>query len=107
MVEELVCRYLLNRGEASGRQIADQLRLPFRLIDPILNRLKSEQMTVYRGANSVNDYTHSLTDQGRDRARRYNLAAQPTMAPRLYNWKSIARLLSCSRSKGRTLKLRN
>lgn len=73
MVEELVCRYLLNRGEASGRQIADQLRLPFRLIDPILNRLKSEQMTVYRGANSVNDYTHSLTDQGRDRARRYNL----------------------------------
>ena len=73
MVEELVCRFLLNRGEASGRQISDQLRLPFRLIDPILNRLKSEQMTVYRGANSVNDYTHSLTDQGRDRARRYNL----------------------------------
>ena len=72
-VEELIARYLLNRGEASGRQIADQLRLPFRLIDPILNRLKSEQMTVYRGANSVNDYTHSLTDQGRDRARRFNL----------------------------------
>lgn len=73
MVEELIARYLLNRGEASGRQIADQLRLPFRLIDPVLNRLKSEQMTVYRGANSVNDYTHSLTDQGRDRARRFNL----------------------------------
>lgn len=73
VVEELIARFLLNRGEASGRQIADQLRLPFRLIDPILNRLKSEQMTVYRGANSVNDYTHSLTDQGRDRARRYNL----------------------------------
>ncbi len=73
IVEELVARFLLNRGEASGRQIADQLKLPFRLIDPILNRLKQEQMTVYRGANSVNDYTHSLTDQGRDRARRYNL----------------------------------
>ncbi|MGN6135548.1 MAG: AAA family ATPase [Aureliella sp.] len=73
IVEELVARFLLNRGEASGRQIADQLRLPFRLIDPVLNRLKSEQMTVYRGANSVNDYTHSLTDQGRDRARRFNL----------------------------------
>lgn len=73
MVEELIARYLLNCGEASGRQIADQIRLPFRLIDPILNRLKSEQMTVYRGANSVNDYTHSLTDQGRDRARRFNL----------------------------------
>ncbi len=73
LIEELIMRFLLNRGEASGRQIADQLKLPFRLIDPILNRLKSEQLTVYRGANSVNDYTHSLTDQGRDRARRYNL----------------------------------
>ena len=73
IVEELVARFLLNRGEASGRQISDQLRLPFRLIDPILNRLKSEQMTIYRGANTVNDYTHSLTDQGRDRARRFNL----------------------------------
>jgi hypothetical protein len=71
--EELICRFLLNRGEAPGRGIAEQLRLPFRLIDPILNRLKLEQITVYRGATSVNDYIHSLTDQGRDRARRYML----------------------------------
>jgi len=71
LVEELLMRYLLARGEAMGRAIADQLQLPFRLIEPILNRLKLEQLTAYRGANSVNDYTHTLTDQGRDRARRY------------------------------------
>jgi hypothetical protein len=73
LVEELMMRYLLARGEAMGRAIADQLQLPFRLIEPILNRLKLEQLTAYRGANSVNDYTHTLTDQGRDRARRYSL----------------------------------
>jgi hypothetical protein len=73
LVEELVMRFLLARGEAMGRMIADQLQLPFRLIEPILNRLKLEQLTAYRGANSVNDYTHTLTDQGRDRARRYTL----------------------------------
>lgn len=71
LVEELMMRFLLARGEAIGRMIADQLQLPFRLIEPILNRLKLEQLTAYRGANSVNDYTHTLTDQGRDRARRY------------------------------------
>ena len=72
LVEELVMRYLLGRGEATGRNIAEQVKLPFRLIEPMLNRLKFEQLTAYRGANSVNDYTHTLTDAGRDRARRYN-----------------------------------
>jgi hypothetical protein len=72
LVEELIMRYLLGRGEATGRAIADQVKLPFRLIEPVLNRLKFEQLTAYRGANSVNDYTHTLTDAGRDRARRYN-----------------------------------
>ena len=71
MLEALVMRYLLQRGEATGRVIAHQVRLPFLLVEPLLNRLKSEQMTAYRGANSVNDYTHTLTDQGRDRARHY------------------------------------
>ena len=72
MVEELIMRYLLVRGEASGRMIADQVKLPFLLVEPILNRLKYEQMTAYRGSNSVNDYTHTLTDAGRERARQFN-----------------------------------
>jgi DNA replication protein DnaC len=72
LVEELIMRYLLSRGEASGRSIAAQVRLPFLMIEPILNRLKYEQMTAYRGSNSVNDYIHVLSDQGRERARQYN-----------------------------------
>ncbi|MEM8733263.1 MAG: AAA family ATPase [Planctomycetota bacterium] len=73
MVEELIVRYLAARGEASGRNIADQVKLPFRLVEPILNRLKYEQLTAYRGSNSVGDYTHTLTDSGRERARQFNL----------------------------------
>ncbi|MCA9134168.1 MAG: AAA family ATPase [Planctomycetales bacterium] len=71
LAESLIMRFLLQRGEASGRAIAEQVKLPFLLIEPILNRLKAEQLTAYRGANSVNDYTHVLTDQGRDRGRQY------------------------------------
>lgn len=72
-VEELIMRYLLNRGEAPGRSIAEQIKLPFLMVEPILNRLKQEQLTAYRGANSVNDYVHTLTEAGSDRARRYAL----------------------------------
>ncbi|MEM7475973.1 MAG: AAA family ATPase [Planctomycetota bacterium] len=72
MVEELIVRFLNGRGEAPGRVIADQTKLPFMLIEPILNRLKYEQVTAYRGSNSVGDYTHVLTDAGRTRARQYN-----------------------------------
>ncbi len=71
LAEELIMRFLLSRGEASGRAIADQVKLPFLLIEPILNRLKYEQMTAYRGATSVNDYIHILTDQGRHRAQQH------------------------------------
>lgn len=72
LVEQLISRYLLTTGESSGRQIAEQLKLPFLLIEPILNRLKYEQQTAYRGTTSVNDYIHTLTDMGRSRARQHN-----------------------------------
>ena len=70
-VEEIVMKYLLARGDAEGRQVADQTKLPFGLIDESLRRLKQEQLLVYRDAAQVNDYQYRLTDTGRDRARRY------------------------------------
>ena len=71
MVEEIVVRYLFSKSEAAGRQIADQIQLPFRLVEPTLNRLKAQQLTVYVGSTATHDYIHVLTDAGRDRARRY------------------------------------
>lgn len=71
VVEEIVMRFLLNRGEAPGRVIAEQIRLPFRLIEPTLVRLKSQQLTGYLGSTAMNDYIHTLSDTGRDRAKRH------------------------------------
>lgn len=71
VVEEIAMRYLLNRGESPGRTLADQLKLPFRLVEPTLNRLKAQQLTCYLGSTALNDYIHTLTDAGRDRARRH------------------------------------
>jgi hypothetical protein len=73
IVEEIVARLLLSRGETTGRGIADHIKLPFRLIEPVLGRMKMQQLTVYAGSTAMNDYYHILTDAGRDRARRHLL----------------------------------
>ena len=71
IIEEIIMRFLLNRGEAAGRVIAEQIKLPFRLIEPILIRMKSQQLSGYLGSTTMNDYVHTLSDAGRDRARRH------------------------------------
>ena len=69
-VEELVLKFLLSRGDASGRDIADQVKLPFVLLDELLRQLKFDQLVFHRGAAPMNDYQFGLTDMGRERARR-------------------------------------
>ncbi|MFN9417067.1 MAG: AAA family ATPase [Pirellula sp.] len=71
IVEEIVMRFLLNRGEAHGRAVAEQIRLPFHLVEPTLTKLKAQQLSCYLGSTAANDYIHALTDAGRDRARRH------------------------------------
>lgn len=70
-VEALIFRFLLNAGESEGRTIADQLKLPFRLVEPILNRLKMEQEVAYRSSTATSDYVYVLTESGRTSARNY------------------------------------
>ena len=72
VVEELICKFLLAIGEASGRAITDQVKLPFALVEQVLNRLKSEQIIGYIGQAAMNDYICKLTEIGRERAKRYN-----------------------------------
>ncbi|QDS94061.1 hypothetical protein FF011L_28390 [Roseimaritima multifibrata] len=69
LLEQICLRYLLNSGELEGRRIADQVKLPFRLVEPILTRLKMEQRVAYRSATATGDYVYVLTDTGRAAAR--------------------------------------
>lgn len=70
-VESLILKYLLARGDITGREIAEQIRIPFVLLDELMRQLKSDQLLIYRGAAPMNDYVYQLTDLGRERARRY------------------------------------
>src|SRR4029078_853320 len=70
-VESLILKYLLSRGDCTGREVSDRSNIPFILLDPLLRQLKFDQLLVYRGSAPMNDYIYQLTDLGRERARRF------------------------------------
>ncbi len=70
-VEKLVLKFLLAKGNGSGRLISSRIRLPFQIVDPILKQLKQEQVVVFKGTAEMGDYEFAITDYGKERARRY------------------------------------
>ena len=72
-VEGLILKFLAARGDASGWAIADQVRLPYMLVNECLTRLKDARLVGYRGSAGVNDFLYQITDHGRDTARRLAL----------------------------------
>ncbi|MFN0198359.1 MAG: AAA family ATPase [Planctomycetaceae bacterium] len=71
-IERLILKLLLARGAASGRLICSHIRLPFPLVDPILKELKQNQLVAFKGAATMGDYEFSITELGRERARRFS-----------------------------------
>jgi hypothetical protein len=70
-LEQLVLRFMLARGEVEGRQVADQVKMPFRLMEPMLARLKMDQLVAHRRGSAAGDYVYVLTETGRNLARGY------------------------------------
>ena len=71
MVEKIIMKFLLQVGTETGRRIAAQLKLPFKVIDPMLRQLRSDKHIDLSGTTSTGDSEYGITDAGRDRARRY------------------------------------
>ena len=70
-VEALILKYFLACGDATGRDVADQLRLPFRLLEKTMCRLKGDQLLVHKNSAPMNDFVYQIAESGRERARRY------------------------------------
>jgi MoxR-like ATPase len=69
-VEELILKLMLSRGDVTGRQIHEHLKLSFHIVEELLRQMKSDQLVVLKGSAPLNDYLYQLTDVGRERARR-------------------------------------
>ncbi|HEX5104292.1 MAG TPA: AAA family ATPase [Pirellulaceae bacterium] len=69
VIENLLLKYLLLIGSASGRQIADNLCLPFVITEPIYQSLRQRQILVNSASAQFGDFVYTLTDSGRQRAK--------------------------------------
>jgi hypothetical protein len=76
-IERLLIKTLYT-GEATGLVIADRLRLPYTLLEPLVERVRTEMLVEVRGSTGSGSagYRYALTDAGRDRARQYFDASQ-------------------------------
>jgi hypothetical protein len=63
----------LYTGEATGVAVADRMRLPYSLLEPLVESMRAERLIEVRGALGSGSaaYRYALTDFGRDRARQY------------------------------------
>jgi MoxR-like ATPase len=71
-VEQLIVKTLY-AGEATGIGFAETLRLPFLMLEPLVERARAERLLEVRGTSGTGtaSYRYALTDLGRDRARQY------------------------------------
>ncbi len=70
LIEALISKYVMVVGSASGRQIAEQICLPFGILEGIYRNLRQRQILVHSAAAQMNDYYYILTEQGRQFAQR-------------------------------------
>jgi len=71
VVESLILKYLFGVGSATGAKIAEEVCLPVPPVVELLASLKQQQIVVFVGVAGMGDFTYTLTDAGRDRARRF------------------------------------
>ena len=60
-------------GEASGTQLAEHMRLPYSVLDALIQHARVEKLIEVRGASGAGTagYRYALTDLGRDRANQF------------------------------------
>ena len=70
---EMLMIKILYGGEATGLTVADRMRLPFQIIEPLLERARAERLIEVRGmaGSGTASYRYALTDLGRERAQQY------------------------------------
>lgn len=72
LISQLMVKALFT-GELAGLALADRLRLPYALLEPLIEALRAERLIEVRGATGTGTagFRFVLTDLGRDRARQY------------------------------------
>jgi hypothetical protein len=72
LLEQLLIKSLYG-GELTGHALSERLRLPYGMLEPLIEHARVERLLEVRGATGAGSasYRYALTDFGRDRARQF------------------------------------
>ena len=72
VLAQLLLKTLLG-GEASGSALAERMRLPYSLLEALIQHARVEKLVEVRGTTGVGSagYRYAVTDLGRDRGQQY------------------------------------
>jgi hypothetical protein len=70
-VESLILKFLLNRRNALGREVAQQIGISFCLCEEFLHAMKTDRLVVFKATASMGDYVYELTESGVHRGRKF------------------------------------
>jgi len=71
MVERLVLKYLYNMGQGTVRGISTQIKLPFRILEPLLRQMRSDKHIDLVDTTATGDSQYAVTESGREHGKRY------------------------------------
>lgn len=70
-VADLILKIFYSGGDMTGHTLSDTIKLPYSVIDDVVNFLKREKLIDYKGSTGLGDasFRYLLTHQGMERAR--------------------------------------
>jgi len=98
-LEQLIVKQLYG-GEATGLILSERLRLPFAILEPLLERIRQERLIEVRGGTSSPNYRYVLTDLGRERTVQYLEINQYTGAAPVPLASYVAQMRALAASRG-------
>lgn len=69
LIENLILKFVMLIGSASGRQVSDRIAIPYGLLEPLFQSLRQRQLVTNSSSAQLGDFYYTLTDQGRQRAK--------------------------------------
>jgi len=100
-IEQLLVKSLYG-GEATGLTLADRLRLPYSILEPLIERVRAERLLEVRGTTGTSSasYRFVLTDLGRERALQYMAINQYSGAAPVPLASYVAQMRTLAASRG-------
>lgn len=69
LLERLIMKYMFQVGRAPGRGIAGQMKLSFKVIEPIMKQLRSDKQIDLSGTTNTGGSEYVITEVGRERVQ--------------------------------------